>query len=691
MTGEQGQSLFLNVLLRRRDAASLRPSFAGADSAGLAGRGAAAGRRETTGRSGAGGDVSATEADAWTALWRRIREDEAYAAIRREVREEAARHDGEPVPPLTWSLFRRWRVDGDRQAYEAAYFRRRKRLTAHALRCLIWPEDARFLDALCETVWAVCDEFTWCLPAHFPWPEEEKAAGTDKEAGDRPETGHRFSSLHVDLFAAETAFALAEILRLTGDRLPRLLRDRIRYETFRRVLFPFLHGGPFDWETARHNWSAVCAGAVGAAALYLMEDADELAKLLERVLRALDCFLDGYGGDGVCLEGYGYWVYGFGFFVYFADLLYRRTEGGLDLLAPDKVRNIAAFQQHAFLSGTHTVCFSDALPQTPVFLGLAHYLHRRFPEAAVPEAALRAPLAADHCGRWAPALRNVIWYDPALQGAPWPTEAVYFPDAQWLVCRRADEIGTFAFAAKAGHNAEPHNHNDIGSFLLHADGETFLADLGCGLYSAAYFGPERYTFLCNGSHGHSVPIIGGRTQRAGAGARARVRSARTGGFNAELVLEAASAYRAEPADGCPGGGAAPEGEPEAGAAPDGRPAPALREWIRRFDWRGEEPLPRLVLEDRFAFDRPPADVVERFICAVPPEPEGDGRFTLRGRTRALAVRYHAASLDPVVTALTYDDHFGNKTVCYALDLRVRQPAETTVVRVEFAFLDGRGG
>lgn len=39
-------------------------------------------------------------------------------------------------------------------------------------------------------------------------------------------------------------------------------------------------------------------------------------------------------------------------------------------------------------------------------------------------------------------------------------------------------------AAKGGHNGESHNHNDLGTFVLEAEGEEPLADLGAGEYTA---------------------------------------------------------------------------------------------------------------------------------------------------------------------------------------------------------------
>ena len=41
-----------------------------------------------------------------------------------------------------------------------------------------------------DTIWAICDEYTWSLPAHISWAKDER---TD-----------------VDLFASETGYALSE-------------------------------------------------------------------------------------------------------------------------------------------------------------------------------------------------------------------------------------------------------------------------------------------------------------------------------------------------------------------------------------------------------------------------------------------------------------------------------------------------
>jgi hypothetical protein len=553
-----------------------------------------------------------------------------------EMREEADRFLLRPIPHLPWSLFRRFEKDGSRKPYETPYFEKRQRLTALAVTHLLHPDVAACRESLWDILWSVCSEYTWCLPAHLP--REDPAVPEDPS--------HRLTdpATHVDLFAAETAFALAEILALTRDHMPKLIESRIRAEVRRRVLEPFLVGGPFGWEQARHNWSAVCAGSVGAAALYLLDDQAELEAVLAKALASLECFLDGYGADGACTEGYGYWAYGFGFFVYFADLLEKWTEGAVNLFAREKAAAIARFAQHCFMDGRKVVNFSDAQPEAVVDLGLFHYLHGRYPEIAVPAKELRGPFRPDHCGRWAPAIRSLAWYRPELEGAPWGEMSVWFPDAQWLLSRRRDGAHTFFFAAKGGHNDEPHNHNDVGHFILHGDGGTYLADMGCGLYTRDYFGPRRYEILCNSSLGHSVPVIAGQGQRAGSAYRAKVLRVETGRAEDVLVLDIAGAYA----------------------------VPSLQSWVRTFVWR-KSPSPHLVLEDEFAFAEAPGELIERFITPFLPVPAGSGRVILNGR---LFVEYDAIFLEPRVQPFEFLAHDSKTETFYALDFAVRPMANT---------------
>ena len=70
--------------------------------------------------------------------------------------------------------------------------------------------------------------------------------------------------------------------------------------------------------------------------------------------------------------------------------------------------------------------------------------------------------------------------------------------------------GGLYVAAKGGHNGESHNHNDIGNFIVYADGEPEIIDVGNCVYTAKTFGAERYELMNTRSKNHNVPLIGGR-------------------------------------------------------------------------------------------------------------------------------------------------------------------------------------
>ena len=73
-----------------------------------------------------------------------------------------------------------------------------------------------------------------------------------------------------------------------------------------------------------------------------------------------------------------------------------------------------------------------------------------------------------------------------------------------------------ALAAKGGNNGEPHNHNDVGSFVVALGGDTPIAEIGAGPYTRQTFDPAyRYDLPNYGSHGHSVPEVNGFHQTFG--------------------------------------------------------------------------------------------------------------------------------------------------------------------------------
>lgn len=440
----------------------------------------------------------------------------ALAPLIAQIRAEAAVVT--PLPELTRELWRAYERTGDRMAYERRYFARRARLVARSALALLEPTETN-VAALDEVLWHIAGEYSWCLPAH-----ESHAVHFGRTA-----------DLGVDLFACETAHTLAETVSLLRDLLPADTVSFVEAEVRRRVLSPWLDDvRPQRWETMTNNWSAVCAGAAGMAALWLETDPDRLTGIVDRVLRAMRVFRTGLTADGGCPEGVSYWVYGYGYYAYFAEALHERT--GLDVLRGTEA--IAAFPSVVDFGGGRSVSFSDGSEDAWIPTGLMTRLRDRL-GAPLPEIPSITAFEQDHCHRWAHLSRDLVWTDPAILERPVDDGAAYLPDLAWLVHRSTLDGHRTVFAAKGGHNDEPHNHNDLGHFVLDHDGETLLADLGAGLYDADYFGPRRYDSIYASAEGHSVPIVDGVAQREGRDHTATVTEFDPEGVHFGLDLSAA--------------------------------------------------------------------------------------------------------------------------------------------------------
>ena len=177
-------------------------------------------------------------------FWREVREDDAYKGYREELLRLWEENCTEPIYALKYSEFKLFGVNGNRSVFQAPYYLRRRALNTSALLSLIYPEEEKYIVRLMDQIYAICDEYTWVIPAH------------------QPDLLTKSKNDHLDLFACETSYALAEIYTLLGDRLEPLIRDRIRVEIHRRLIDQIVAGKRYGWMNATHNWNAVCSGSL---------------------------------------------------------------------------------------------------------------------------------------------------------------------------------------------------------------------------------------------------------------------------------------------------------------------------------------------------------------------------------------------------------------------------------------------
>lgn len=448
------------------------------------------------------------------------------------------------MPPLTEELFGLFESTGNRLKYEEVYFARRKMLAVLGMRAIMGLEDPEknqdYLRRLEGVIADICGEECWALPAHVDRLHDPKWRVT------------------VDLFASETAQTLSDLLECLGDALSCSIREEIRDNIERRIFTPFFSSEvPYgSWEGAEHNWNAVCAGSIGSACLHLMKDQPErLEKCLKRLVGSLIYYIKGFTEDGACMEGLGYYYYGMTYFVNFAQELYDATKGQRDLFCgkwedlaggkEDRRYRIAYFPVKCFFPDGKSLSFSDGETdgwfRAGVNCALAmHYGEPSMEESVAagffPDMSRAAGLHSDSCYRFAALKMDLTMTrrliallcssDRGEELSDVKSEVHILPSAQWYIAH--SEAG-MSFACKGGHNAEPHNHNDLGHFIYEGKGEMFLTDLGAGEYTKDYFSENRYQILCNNSLGHSVLLINGKEQESGENYRCGRFSADAGG------------------------------------------------------------------------------------------------------------------------------------------------------------------
>lgn len=459
------------------------------------------------------------------AAWNRLAALPESAALLRDA-EKVLRA---PSPELADALYLEFTTTGNRRNYERPYVQRSQRLTALLLaECL--EDKGRFLPALERDLLAVCDERSWTMPAH------------DADLGN-----FKGTRLTIDLGSSARGWLLAETDAWLGHRLSPAVRERLRGEVRRRVLEPYLNAvrsGNINgnwWMRGDNNWNAVCSAGVVCCALSLLESREERALVLAALEFSNPFFVSGFTDDGYCSEGMGYWNYGFGHYVMMGLAVRAATGGRLDLFTGDKLRRIAAYAKGYQIQPGRSPWFADGggAPSHDVWA----LIRQVYPEAVPTDTPMLALLKGGHATIGLRAFgQEPPPPAPAAESLPSRT---YFQDAQVLLTRSggASNDVPFGAAVKGGHNAEQHNHNDVGSYAVVLDGVEMLGDPGGEVYTRRTFSSERYVSPMLNSYGHPVPVVAGQLQTTGRRSAARVLDAAFTDAQDRFELDLAAAYR----------------------------------------------------------------------------------------------------------------------------------------------------
>ena len=483
--------------------------------------------------------------------------------------ESATRQIGRQAPAWSDDLYLDFSRTGNRGRGEKMISRRREPIPG-----LVWAEcvenQGRFMPDIEAMLLEYVKEPTWTLPAH-----------------DRSLLSFEGTSYSVDLASAAFAHELAQILWLLGDKVSPATRSKVLVALEQRIFSPlrksFRTGRDHWWLHAEMNWNPVClAGSVGAA-LAVLPDRHDRALFAAAGEHYGRYYLKGFTPDGYCGEGMGYWNYGMSNYLLLREMLWQASGGKADLFDDPGIRNAALFGVNMEIVKGVYPAIADCRWGTKPSAEILWYLSR----------SLRLGLT-DREANWNPLASLDLIFDPmelfpnsltAVKPAGYSQAGAgkrprfFFDQAGIFVCRTEPDAGLpMGVVLKGGHNGEPHNHNDVGSFTFVVGDQALVADPGGPLvYNSRTFTKERYTaFKLFSSLGHDVPVVAGRAQVPGSAARAKILAAKFNESVDDVTMDIAAAYD----------------------------VPELKKLVRTFvfDRRGGS----LSICDEFAFDRPAA-------------------------------------------------------------------------------------
>ncbi|NQT02698.1 MAG: heparinase II/III family protein [Planctomycetes bacterium] len=213
-------------------------------------------------------------------------------------------------------------------------------------------------------------------------------------------------------------------------------------------------------------------------------------------------------------------------------------------------------------------------------------------------------------------------------------------------------------AAWGGHNAQSHNHNDVGSFVIFEDGKPIVIDIGRPTYRRQTFSNRRYEIWAFQSGFHNLPTINGVDQKAGRQFSAKNVSYHKSDSGAYIEMDITEAY------------------PKAAGT---------ESWNRivRFN-RGKT----IVVVDSYTLTEPSKDIIENFVVAGKVTNTRPGKLVLNDREQEvkMLLEYNSAKLSVEIEPIQLKDSklrqiWGD----YLYRIRLKTKNETKKDQLEFRF------
>ena len=405
---------------------------------------------------------------------------------------------------LTREMYCEFSVNGNRSHYEDLYFERRYDLIDLVI-CECLEGKGRYFGSIACALIKICDELSWCLPAHNP-------------DIDSPDLGAKNPT--VDLFAAESGATIACALYLLGDELRKISPqavERAERELSVRVKKPYSERD--FWWTLRSgdkkpcNWSSWISANMLLTFVLTEDDAELIDKCALSASETVKKLYDYLPDDGECDEGVAYWnvsplaVYNF------VEIM-RAASGGKVPLS-EKLKKFAAYPHAMHISGGQYFNFGDCSPTPALDYPSAYRFALESENRAAAEfyrtrVNENAYIFSGHSTEMTAyrALTALFTRYEGGEGDATPHESAYYSSGMLM----SAHVGKYSVAVKGRGTDSGHAHIDAGNYIIFKENEPVVIDVGSSRYTKDNFSEKRNTLWFVRSAYHNLPAVNGIEQ-----------------------------------------------------------------------------------------------------------------------------------------------------------------------------------
>ena len=153
------------------------------------------------------------------------------------------------------------------------------------------------------------------------------------------------------------------------DKIHPLIAKRLKEEIMKKAINPYYERNDFWWQgldgsRSVNNWNPWTNHNMLTAILIMEDDQAKKIEGVEKVVRSLDVFINGYPADGGCDEGPSYWGRAGASLYQNLDLLKRATNGKFNVFDNQLIKNMGSYIYKAYIHYPYFINFADADAKT---------------------------------------------------------------------------------------------------------------------------------------------------------------------------------------------------------------------------------------------------------------------------------------------------------------------------------------